>query len=128
MAKVLVVDDEEVTRFVTGRVLQDSGHDVTYAGDGESALERIRTGNFDVVVSDLAMPKMNGLQLVRAVHELHPGLPVIAISGQNADQLILAEDFGAVATIYKPVEPARLLSEIEKATQVELGIWTQAYR
>ena len=57
---------------------------------------------FTLVVTDLAMPTFNGLRLIQALREMHGDTPVIAVSGQNADQLMMAEDFGAAATLISP--------------------------
>ena len=127
MAKILVVDDNELCRLFIGRVLQDVGHEITYAANGEIALERIRKKEFAVVVTDLAMPTFNGLRLIRALTETHKGTPVVAVSGQNADQLLLAEDYGAAATLIKPFEGRRLTSEVERVLCEGSPVWNDAH-
>jgi len=104
MAKLLIVDDDEICRLILGSILQDAGHIVLFAHDGEQALEQLRKHTFDAVLTDLAMPTMNGLRLVQAMKETGYEMPIIAISGQNAEQLLLAEDYGAAATLFKPVD------------------------
>ena len=126
MAKILVVDDDEVSRLLMGRILQDVGHEVTYAADGKIALELIRTGGFTVVVTDLAMPTFNGLRLIQALREVHQNTPVIAVSGQNADQLMMAEDFGAAATLIKPLDRQRLIKEVELLAGEVSSVWNYA--
>jgi CheY-like chemotaxis protein len=126
MAKILVVDGDEVSRLLMGRVLQDVGHEVTYAADGKIALELIRTSSFTVVVTDLAMPTFNGLRLIQAVREMHGDTPVIAVSGQNADQLMMAEDFGAAATLIKPLDRQRLIKEVELLAGEVSSVWNYA--
>ena len=69
MAKILGVDDDEVSRLLMGRLLQDAGHETVYATDGEVALERITSGDFEIIVTDLAMPGLNGLRLIQAIKE-----------------------------------------------------------
>jgi CheY-like chemotaxis protein len=127
MARILIVDDDEVSRLLMGRVLQDAGHEVVYACDGEVAMERVRRQPFDVVVTDLAMPTMNGLRLIRDMREMHSDVPTIAISGQNAEQLLLAEDYGAAATLFKPIDREQLVSAVDEAARGSNGVWTQLW-
>jgi CheY-like chemotaxis protein len=128
MARVLLVDDDEIARLILGSLLYETGHEVVYAGDGERALNLYRRGIFDVVITDLAMPKINGLRLIQELMELDPTLPVIAISGGNADQLLLAEDFGARETLMKPVAPSKVLKALEEATtDCHRDVWDQAW-
>ena len=126
MAKILVLDDDEVSRLLMGRVLQGVGHEVSYATVGKIALELIRRGSFTVVVTDLAMPTFNGLRLIQAVREMHGDTPVIAVSGQNADQLMMAEDFGAAATLIKPLDRQRLIKEVELLAGEVSSVWNYA--
>ena len=126
MARILVVDDDEVSRLLIGRILQDVGHEITYAADGEIALDRVRAGRFSVIITDLAMPSLNGLRLIQALREMHEDTPVIAVSGQNADQLLLAEDFGAAATMIKPLDRSRLISEVERLLDDLSSVWSYA--
>lgn len=96
---ILVVDDEPVIRTVLGRSLQREGIRVTTAENGVEALEKIRDGCFDIVISDILMPLMDGLELLVQVKTEYPDLPVILItgaSGQFSGKQVLeagAEDF-----------------------------------
>jgi len=123
MARILVVDDDEVSRHMMGRILQDAGHEIMYAGDGEAALERVRTNGVDIVVTDLAMPKLNGLRLIKALAEMHSEIPIIAISGENAEQLLLAADYGAEETLFKPISRKKLTVAVDNASCAGGGVW-----
>lgn len=96
---ILVVDDEPVIRTVLGRSLQREGIRVTTAENGVEALEKLRDGCFDMVISDILMPLMDGLELLVQVKTEYPDLPVILItgaSGQFSGKQVLeagAEDF-----------------------------------
>lgn len=96
---ILVVDDEPVIRTVLGRSLQREGIRVTTAENGVEALEKIRDGCFDIVISDILMPLMDGLELLVQVKTEYPDLPVILITGahgQFSGKQVLeagAEDF-----------------------------------
>jgi len=86
--RVLLVEDDPNVRAVVLRELVGRGYDVTEASDGESALERARraVSPFDAVITDLAMPNMDGLALARHLGKSHPALPVLFISGHPDDQ------------------------------------------
>lgn len=128
MARVLVVDDDEVTRLILGRILEDAGHEVTYAGDGKAAAGVFSVGRFDLVFTDLAMPEKNGLLLIKELQELDWKLPIIAMSGTNAEQLLMAEDFGAKEVLYKPLEPEAVLGAVGRVYQEETGsVWDFAW-
>ncbi len=127
MAKVLVVDDDEITRLILGRMLEDHGHQVTYAGDGEAALRVFRVGRFDVVFTDLAMPERNGLRLIQDLQVEDWKLPVIAMSGTNVEQLPMAEDLGAKEVLYKPLEPQTVLAALDRVLRAaQRGPWSLA--
>lgn len=127
MGHILIVDDDEIARIMLGRILQDAGYEVAYAGDGNAALARLGRQSFDVIVTDLAMPGMNGLRLIQHLARSHGSTPVIAISGQNAEQLLLAEDFGASATLFKPVDPRELLEAVDRLHTVATSAWDNVW-
>jgi two-component system response regulator (stage 0 sporulation protein F) len=114
MAKILFVDDDEMERYFAREILEPRGHQVHYAGDGEAALRIFTHEDIDVVVTDLAMPKLNGLRLIKQLRNLDRHVRVIAASGINADQLDMAEDLGALAILQKPWDPRRFLDALEK--------------
>lgn len=122
MATILFVDDDEVERIFAREVLEPRGHRVLFAGDGESALEIFRRPGLaiDVVVTDLAMPKLNGLRLIKAIKDFDPHAQVIAASGIAADQLDLAQEYGAVATLTKPWAPKEFIQTLELALNTDL--------
>ena len=79
--RVLAVDDDRLVLFNTSAMLEELGHSVTEAHSGDEALELLRQQAFDVVIADQAMPKMTGLQLIGAIGERWPDLPVILATG-----------------------------------------------
>jgi CheY-like chemotaxis protein len=79
--RVLAVDDDRLVLFNTTAMLEELGHSVTEANSGAEALELLRRQSFDLVISDQAMPKMTGLQLMDAIREHWPNLPVILATG-----------------------------------------------
>ena len=113
MAKILIVDDEAPVREVLRDLLTDAGHQVEEAVDGEEALRRFRATTPELVITDILMPKAGGLNLLRALRELSPSLPVIAISGGGKDGklnfLSTAATFPGVRTLKKPFHVTDLL-------------------
>ena len=110
---VLLVEDDRDTREMYSYYLSHSGMQVTEARTGRRALERAREQTPDVVVTDIAMPEMDGLELsrrLRAEHSTHD-VPIIAVSGQAAPERARAA--GADVVLDKPCEPDRLLHVIE---------------
>lgn len=79
--RVLVVDDEEMIRITSAKVLQSRGFEVRTAADGFEALVELRKAPPDIVISDLHMPNMSGFELLSVVRRRFPHIPVIAISG-----------------------------------------------
>ena len=93
MANVLIVDDEEMDRFLGSRIVEDAGHTPFFAGDGEVALQMYRDNDIALVITDLRMPKMDGLRLIRDLIAYDPQAAIIAVSGAE-DQLEKAERLG----------------------------------
>lgn len=103
MATVLIVDDSPVDRKLIGGLLnRDSDWTIEYAEHGADALRRMKDVEVDVIVTDLNMPEMDGLDLVRAVRVQYPDLPVILITGQGSEALALeALEQGAASYVPK---------------------------
>ena len=115
MARILIVDDDEMDRVMERSMLDGLGHTLMFASDGDAALSVYEKEDPDLVITDLAMPELNGLRLIQEIMELDPDARIIAVSGVSADQLDLAENMGAVYTLFKPVEPGELLAAVEQA-------------
>lgn len=115
MARILFVDDDELEQLFAREILALGHHEVVQARDGEEALAIYRREGLyiDAVVTDLAMPRLNGLRLIQELREIDPHVILIAASGQNADQLDLAEGYGVEAILFKPWDPARFLELLE---------------
>jgi DNA-binding NtrC family response regulator len=104
-ANVLVVDDEELYRRAIERILARVGYAVSTARDASEALEIISTESIELVLCDIQMPGINGLELVRQIHDLEPDLPCIVMTGYNTPQnSIEALQAGAFWYLEKPFE------------------------
>nr|WP_283814311.1 response regulator [Bradyrhizobium aeschynomenes] len=120
VAKILVVDDDPVMQLTIQRVLEHAGHAVGIAGDGQKALARFGSERFDLVVLDIFMPGMDGLEAMRMILKQTPGVPIIMTSGRShapnsvsePDYLTMATKLGAVSALPKPFKPATLLAMV----------------
>jgi CheY-like chemotaxis protein len=117
MARILVIDDEPDTRAMLEHILKAAGHEVILASDGREGVERYRTSPADLVVTDLYMPKQEGLETIRELRTRFPEVAIIAMSGRAAalTMLSVAQKFGAVAVLHKPFAPYELIAAVGKA-------------
>ncbi|HWE27761.1 MAG TPA: response regulator, partial [Polyangia bacterium] len=105
MGRILLADDEPEIRRAYERVLKRAQLDIVTACDGASALEAVRSQPFDAIVSDISMPGLTGLQLLRAVRERDLDVPVILMTGGSALRIATeAVQYGATRVLLKPVE------------------------
>ncbi len=118
MASILVIDDEDLVRLSIGSVLRRAGHRVVLARDGEDALNRFRTARFDLVITDIVMPRMEGIETVRALRGAAAEVKIVAMSGcERAGAslyLSAAKALGADAIMAKPFSPAELNSAVAR--------------
>jgi len=113
--QVLVVDDEEIARTNMEHVLKKEGYQVTTAANGLEALERARGQAFDLILTDLKMDKMDGLQLLEAVKDVAPHAAVIMITGfATVDSAVAAMQKGAVHYLPKPIKFEELRSTVKR--------------
>jgi DNA-binding NtrC family response regulator len=121
VAHLLVVDDEEPVRTLFNAYLSHNGHTVRCASNGQSALELYKTERFDVVITDLLMPEMEGIETIRELRRINPSAKIIAISGggtgKAAHYLLIAQKIGAHYTFDKPVSLHKLLEAVESLVQ-----------
>jgi two-component system cell cycle sensor histidine kinase/response regulator CckA len=113
---VLVVDDEPMVRHFASRVLREEGFGVHEATDGAEALELIRGGkaDFDVVLSDIVMPRVNGVQLLQSLSALRPDLPVILMSGYGSAELAERGIASPCSVLGKPFSSEVLVAEVRR--------------
>ena len=107
MATILVVEDSPAVRMAIVEVLEDLGHAVTETENGRVAVEQLGARSFDLVVTDVLMPEVDGIEVIKAVRRSHPETKILAISGGAPNlpagyALKLTEMFSADAVLYKP--------------------------
>jgi two-component system, chemotaxis family, chemotaxis protein CheY len=126
MARILVVDDDEVVRVMLQETLEASGHVVSFAPNGDIAVRAFDAQPFDIVIMDLALPVKSGLQAIREITTSHPKAQVVAISGVNAELLPKAEDYGACRVLIKPLDAKQVQDTVMDLTTRRTawdGVW-----
>lgn len=127
MGVILVVDDEQSSREILTNFLEGAGYDVVPASDGQEALDLLQKHEVRAIVTDLRMPNVNGLRLIRSLRENGDTIPILAVSGINRDQLMLAEDYGANVGLSKPVdrdELIRIMAQVLSDSRDDWsGVW-----
>jgi len=115
--QVLVVDDEEFVLETTRQALRDGGYRVLVAEGGDEALRQVEEhdGEVDAVITDLRMPNMDGLDLIRSLHARHPNLPIIAASGMADGRSENALQAGACTFLAKPFSEEELQRALQEA-------------
>ena len=113
-AHILIIDDEASLRQTLARILQRTGYEVTTAADGQEGLALISEHPFDLVYSDIRMPDMNGLELLKIVHTKFPNLPVVLFTAQpDLNSAVEAVRSGAVDYLMKPLKPQALIERTQ---------------
>ena len=116
---VLLVDDEQSIARAYARTLGAAGFSVEVAFDGKAAAAAARERNFDVIVSDIAMPEMNGLELLRTVREHDLDVPFVLMTGGPAvESAVRAVEYGALRYLIKPVSTAELEEVVARAVRL----------
>jgi CheY-like chemotaxis protein len=119
MARILLVDDDDLSRSTIHQMLERAGHDVISTGHGSEALKICQDRPVELVVTDLIMPDTDGLELIQELRRAAPAVRIVAISGGgrvNANEyLTVARKFGASAILAKPFSNLELREAVERA-------------
>jgi CheY-like chemotaxis protein len=127
MSHVLLIDDSKRVREIVRVMLESAGFDVSIAIDGVDGINQFREDRFDVVLSDVVMPRKDGPETIREIRDLSPDIPIIAMSGgthfsdhgcgrgMTSYALCAAEEVGATRTISKPFPREELLNVIRES-------------
>ena len=116
MSNILIIDDEKAIRKTLGEILSYEGYKIDEAGDGEEGLKKFKEKTFDVVLCDIKMPKLDGIEFLDKVREINADVPVIMISGHGTiETAVEAVKKGAYDYISKPPDLNRLLITIRNA-------------
>ncbi len=116
MAKILVIDDDKMVRVAATKLLRRAGHEVWTAENGRVGVKSLENQPVDLVITDLIMPEMEGIETTKTIRGCYPNLPIIAMSGggrtKNTDYLNIIEKLGADATLAKPFSMKQLLDTV----------------
>src|SRR4026208_1479451 len=116
MSNILIIDDEKAIRKTLSEILSYEGYKIDEAGDGEEGLKKFREKTYDVVLCDIKMPKVDGIDFLQKAVEINPDVPIIMISGHgNIETAVEAVKKGAYDFIQKPPDLNRLLITIRNA-------------
>lgn len=116
LRKILVVDDDPVVGKSFDRVLSSKGYAVITASNGQEALNKLETEDYDAVFTDIKMPGMSGLEMAERVKEKRPWLPVVIVTGYGSpDNQTRAEAAGVSGFLRKPLSPEMIESSAQKA-------------
>jgi len=120
--KVLVVDDEERFRLTLAKLLAVRGLDVTTLGSGQEALEALRQKDFDVIVLDVRMPGMNGIETLAEIKKINPMIEVIILTGHaSVDVAVDIMKLGGYDYLLKPCSLEELTDKIDSAFERKLA-------
>lgn len=123
MARILVVDDERSVRLTFSKILQNHGHDVWMAEGTPEALQTLSQHEIDVMVSDIVMPGLNGLDLMSLVSKEAPNVVVVLVTGEpTTETAVQALRGGALDYLCKPVSPEELVKAVAE------GVHAKQYR
>ncbi len=114
--RILVIDDDEMVRETICDTLISAGFSTTQAADGELGVKECQRSQFDLIITDILMPKQEGIETILRLRQDHPESKVIAISGnglfQNCSYLQMAAKHGAMATLQKPFSAEALVDTV----------------
>jgi len=116
MGRILIVDDEEITRFTLREILEVSGYSVTEARNGKECIDLQKISPFDLIITDILMPEKDGIETIIHLKRDYPGIKIVAISGGgNMDineALKFAQEFGADRILAKPFSDEQLIEVV----------------
>ena len=115
---VLIVNDNTSLCRTLSFVLRRKGFDAALAKDGLEAIERVRERSFDMILMDIKMPLLNGVETYRRIKEIRPGAAVLMMTAYSVEDLVReALEEGAYGIVYKPLDIEKVISLIERARE-----------
>lgn len=118
MADILIVDDSKTDAFVHAEMLKKHGHNISFAENGETGIEKAAGEQPDLILMDLIMPGMNGFQATRKLTKASEtaNIPIIIVSTKNEEtDIVYGQRQGAIDYLIKPVKEDALIAAVEKA-------------
>ncbi|MGA9523448.1 MAG: response regulator [Myxococcaceae bacterium] len=119
MPKLLLVDDDRFVRTTLKDILEEHGYELAEAANGREALERVQADAPDLVLLDLFMPEMSGIEALSRIRALNPDARIVVVSSLGSDALVQqALDAGARAFIINPFHPLEIISTVAQVLEV----------
>jgi DNA-binding response OmpR family regulator len=116
MAKILLIDDDEILRDSIQDILEEENHDITSADNPKIALQKLENEPFDIILSDVKMPEMDGLTFLKEVKDRYASTPIIMLTGHGSvASAVQAMRDGALNYLLKPANKRQLIESIEEA-------------
>lgn len=115
--RVLAVDDSKTMRDMVSFTLKNAGHDVLEAGDGMDAMDKLGDEKVDLIITDINMPRMDGIELIKTLrgHAVHKGTPILVLTTESdTTKKNEGREAGATGWIVKPFSPDKLLQVVSK--------------
>ena len=129
MGKILVLDDEQIVLDSVSRILEEENYEVKTTRKGTEAIEILKQGGFDIFVTDLKMPGMDGLQAMESLSEIDPDLSMIMFTAYSTvDSAVQAMKLGAVDYMRKPFTPDQLMESVNKSMNDRKTRFERRYR
>lgn len=118
MKRILLIDDDDLFQNMLKQTLERAGYDVITASNGRIGLQLYQSAHFDIVITDLIMPEVEGIEIITNLRDDYVGIKIIAISGGGrcnpSDYLQIAKKLGADKIFTKPVDRRELLAAVEE--------------
>jgi len=114
MTKILLAEDEDSVRNFLARALQRAGYDVISCPDGDSAIEALDQGPFDLLLTDIVMPGADGIEVAKVASERQPGVKIMFITGFAAVALSAQQAAPDATVLEKPVHLREIVTEVER--------------
>ena len=114
MARILIIDDDPDTRDLIQHTLNSAGHQTHTASEGREGLKHFLRNVVELVITDLFMPEVDGLEVIGGLRTHFPQLPIIATSGHTPDLLSVARKMGSNEILHKPFSTDELLALVQK--------------
>jgi CheY-like chemotaxis protein len=116
--RIVLVDDDVPMRELFAKLLSQRGYKVSQAGNGRIALEQMQQMPVELVITDMIMPEMDGVEIIVALRRIYPGVKIIAVAesglGPAENSLNIARALGAHKTLVKPLDPEQLISAVQE--------------
>ena len=114
--KVLYVEDEVVLRDITCKSLSSVVKDIEVADNGKEGLEKFNSQNFDLIITDLAMPIMDGMEMIKNIREINQTIPILVTTayGSQNEEVSKLSEIGMNAYVMKPVDVMKLVQTIDE--------------